>query len=364
MMETEVGIVFKRSNGQLLCFIGSYAEADSEGLHVCSFDPKSGMLERLHSVSGLHNPTFLAIDEHHSRLYAIEEASGSQGERLGAVSVFNIDQGHGSLQLIHSASTIPAPTCHIELDQTNQCVIVSSYHGGMVGVTQIGTDGHLSEETHIQQHEGKSVLPVQDRPRAHSANIDHNNRFVIVCDLGLDRLFTYRLDAETGKLSYASDVRVAPGAGPRHFTFHPTLPRGYVINELDSTVTVFDYDDQTGKLDALQTISTLPESYTGDNACADIHISPDGKFLYGSNRGHDSIVVYSINDSGHLTLVDHTSTQGGHPRNFALSPDGAYLLAANRDGNNIVVFSRNEQTGKLTPTGHQLELSKPVCVKF
>jgi 6-phosphogluconolactonase len=349
---------------RLLCFLGSYADSGSPGVYVCAFDPSNGAMEIISSQSGLQNPTFLDVDADHKRLYALTDTIAADGSRQGGAAAFTIDLAEGTLRPINSMPTVPAPACHITSDRTRQTLLVASYHGGLIGMSPIEADGQVGPAADIVKHEGTSILPVQDRPRAHSVTVDPNNRFAVACDLGLDKVFTYRLDLENKKFVYASETQVSPGAGPRHFVFHPALPRGYVINELNATITAFAYNEETGALTELQTVSTLPEAYRGENACADIHISPDGRFLYGSNRGHDSIAVYAIGESGELTLVEHASVLGRHPRNFALTPDGRYLLAANRDTNNVVVFHREEASGKLKPTGHVLEVSKPVCVKF
>jgi len=344
-------------------FIGSYAKAEETGVYAAEFDNETGEVRLLASYAGLQNPTFLSVDADDRRLYAIAELLGPDGGKRGAVAAFAIDASHG-LSLLNIEETVPAPTCHVELDRTRRWLLTSSYHGGMVGVTPVYEEGQVGPASDIQRHQGSSVLPVQDRPRAHSATLDRNNRFAVVCDLGADRIVTYRLDEASGKLIYASSVAAAPGAGPRHFAFHPSRMLGYAINELNSTVAVYTYDEMSGELAEIQTVPTLPDDFHGDNACADIHISPDGKFLYGSNRGHDSIVVYRIDVDGRLSWVEHASVLGAHPRNFALTPDGSYVLAANRDTNDVVVFRRNAATGKLRPTGHRLSVSKPVCIKF
>lgn len=350
---------------QVLAFIGSYADSANPGVYACRFDTETGSLELLDQAAGLQNPTFLAVDHDSLRLYTITEGTDAGGQRCGAAAAYAINPSTGGLSLLNRELTVPATTCHITLDHTNQCILVSSYHGGMVGLSPLLEDGRLGATADIRQHKGSSLLPVQDRPRAHSAIVDRSNRFVVVSDLGLDRIFTYRLDVPARRLLPHREVQVTPGSGPRHFTFHPSLPYGYVIHELNATITVFSYDAEQGALSEIQTVSTLPDDYKGENACADIHISPDGKFLYGSNRGHDSIAVYAIDPlTGKLTLVEHASTLGGHPRNFAISPDGRFLLAANRDSNSIVTFTRDAQTGKLLPAGAVLEVSKPVCIQF
>jgi len=351
-------------NQTLRCFLGSYAEAEHDGVYVCDFDLDTGALSIVSSVSGLKNPTFLDVDAAGMRLYAIGEGSDGQGGKTGTAAAYRITND-GKLELLNEETTVPASTCHITLDRTRRNIIVASYHGGLVGLSPILEDGRIGPAADVKRHEGSSVLPAQNQARAHSVTVDRNNRYAIVCDLGLDRVFTYRLNAEERTLTYVSDVKLAPGSGPRHFAFHPSLPYAYVINELNSTIMVFSYDEKSGLLSSLQTVGTLPDGFTEDNACADIHISPDGRFLYGSNRGHDSIAVYAIHEEyGLLTLVEHASVLGKHPRNFALTPDGSYLLAANRDTNNVIVFARDAASGKLTPTGSSLEVSKPVCVKF
>jgi len=344
-------------------FIGSYANADSTGVYVCEFDGDTGEIALLGSYAGLQNPTFLAVRPDERKLYAIAELAGPDGAKRGGVAAFDVGADL-SLSLLNIEETVPAPTCHVEIDRAGVSLMTSSYHGGMVGLNRIEPDGRVGASTDVRRHEGSSKLPVQDRPRAHSVTVDRNDRYALACDLGADKIVTYRIDRDAGALSPVSSVSVAPGAGPRHFAFHPTLPVGYAINELNATITAFRYDDTSGALAEIQTVPTLPPSYEGDNACADIHVSPDGRFLYGSNRGHDSIVVFRVEDGGALSLVEHTSVSGRHPRNFALSPDGDYLLAANRDTNDVVVFRRRADSGRLSEPVSRLSVSKPVCVTF
>lgn len=350
---------------QVFAFIGSYAEADTPSVYACAYDEQTGSLKLLHQVDGLQNPTFLEVHGEKSRLYAITESVNEAGQKCGAAAAFALNPSTGDMSLLNKEITLPATTCHIALDHTYTNAIVASYHGGMVGVSPILEDGKLGSISDIKQHEGKSILPAQTQPRAHSVFIDANNRYAVACDLGADKLIIYKLDIDNHRLIPHSITEVAPGSGPRHFAFHPSKPYGYVINELGSTVMAFHYDAEHGTLTELQSISTLPEDFAGENGTADIHISNDGKFLYGSNRGHDSIVVYAIDEAtGKLEVVEYTSTLGGHPRNFGLSPDNRFVLVANRDGNNIVTFARDAATGKLTATGSELNVSKPVCIKF
>ncbi|WP_027092378.1 lactonase family protein [Cohnella thermotolerans] len=346
-------------------FIGSYADAGGPGLYACAFDADEGKLEPLDRADGLQNPTFLDVDAEAKRIYVILESKNADGQRCGGAAAYEFDPAAGKMRRLNEEITLPATTCHLTLDRSRQCIMVASYHGGMIGLNPLLEDGRIGPTADIHRHEGSSILPAQTQARAHSVIVDRANRYAVASDLGLDRLIVYKLDVPGRKLIRHSETSIAPGSGPRHFVFHPTLPYGYGINELNSTITVYAYDAENGRLDVVQTVSTLPEDYQGDNACADIHLSPDGKFLYGSNRGHDSLAVYAVDaSSGQLRLVEHASTLGGHPRNFALSPDGRFVLVANRDSDNIVTFRRDAETGKLEPTGSEWKASKPVCIKF
>ena len=348
-----------------LAVIGSYADAADPGLYLCEYDAASGSLRQLQAISGLQYPTFAAIDGDKLTVYAISEETDPSGQRKGYLSAFRLDPVQAQLSLINKEESLPAPTCHVELDRAGRCLIVSSYHGGLLGLSPVLEDGSIGPSADQHRHEGKSVHPAQSQARVHSVFVDRTNRWAVASDLGLDKVFVYKLDTERYRLELHQEVSVAPGSGPRHFVFHPSLPYGYVIHELNGTITAFGFDEERGELRALQTVSTLPEGFDGENGCADIHISPDGRFLYGSNRGHDSLAVYAISaETGELSLVEIVSTLGGHPRNFALSPDGRHVLVANRDGNHIVTFRRDEASGKLTPAGIELAVSKPVCVKF
>lgn len=353
------------SQQRTFAFIGSYAEPSASGVYVCSYDSETGSLTLTGSVDGLKNPTFMDIDETELRLYALAEGVDTDGNRYGEANAYTIEPSTGQLTLLNKEQTVPSPICHIVLDHTHRNLMVSSYHGGMVGLSPIQEDGRISPLTDVHQHIGASILPIQSQPRAHSMTVDRLNRFALACDLGLDRIIIYRLDVSGQKLIPHKEARLELGSGPRHWQFHPTLAYGYVINELNATITAFSYDEHQGQLTTIQTVPTLPKEYEGENACADIHISPDGRFLYGSNRGHDSIVIYAIDPAnGRLSFVEHTSTTGQHPRGFTISPDGRFVLVANRDTNDIVTFRRDEKSGKLSPTGHILQISKPVCIKF
>lgn len=347
-----------------LVFVGSYAEADSAGLYVYSLDETSGQLTKLDEVKGLKNPTFINVDAEHQKLYSIGEVAAEDGTKSAEAVSFTIDKASGKLTQFNRVVSLDAPTCHIQRDSQNRYLIVASYHGGRIGLLSLEEDGRVGQQLDVQQHYGHGPHPNQNQPHPHSAFFSPDEKYVYVSDLGIDRVKCYSIDKQRNVLVEQGEFEVPAGSGPRHLTFHPNGQFVYVINELNSTVSVFSYHSDNGELRPIEQISTLPADYDGDSACAEIAISADGKYLYGSNRGHDSIVVYEVNpDTGKLTAVQYVSTEGGHPRHFALTPDGAYVLAANRDSNNIAVFRVDASTGKLTYTGQSVEVSKPVCVK-
>ncbi|MCQ6562105.1 lactonase family protein [Paenibacillus mendelii] len=348
----------------LFIFTGSYAEPENSGVYVYSFNEENGQLTLLDQVGGLKNPTFLDVDAERKVLYSIGERQTPEGSKTAEAAAFAIDERTGKLSLLNREHTVPAPTCHIQRDIRNPLLVVSSYHGGMIGLVALREDGQVGELLDTKQHEGHSVHPNQDRPHPHSAFFSPNGRFVFIQDLGIDRIRSYSIDAQRGVLTLHGEATEKPGAGPRHLAFHPEGAYAFVINELNSSITSYSYDAEQGQLTAIETVPTLPEDYNGDNSCAEINVSEDGRFVYGSNRGHDSIVVYAFNSiTGKLSLVEHVSVEGSHPRNFALTPGGQYLIAANRDTNNIVTFRVDQESGKLHYTGNHVEVSKPVCVR-
>ncbi len=354
----------QQNNEELLVYIGTYTRGKSEGIYVYRMESSTGVLKFASVAKGINNPAFLAIDSQQRYLYAVNES----GKPSGAVSAFSIDQQTGELTYLNQQSSHGVGPCHLNVDQTGQFVLVANYGSGSVAVLPIQSDGKLGEATDFAQHRGSSVNPRrQSGPHAHSIFLDRTNRFAFAPDLGLDKIMIYQLDLTEGKLKPNDEpwAKVKAGAGPRHFAFHPGGAYGYVINELDSTLTAFTYDEASGRLREIQTVSTLPEGFSGTSYCADVHVSPSGRFIYGSNRGHDSLVIFEINEgTGKLTYVGHEPTQGKNPRNFAIDPAGIFLLAANQDSDTIVTFRIDQQTGKLTPTGHVAEVPTPVCLKF
>jgi 6-phosphogluconolactonase len=289
-------------------------------------------------------------------------------EPTGTVSTFAVNSKTGQLTFLNKKPTHGTDPCHLTVDKTGKYVLLANFMSGSVCVLPIQTDGSLGDASDFIQHRGASIDPArQQGPHAHAVTLDETNRYAFVPDLGLDKTLIYRFDAESGKLApnEAPWVAVKPGAGPRHLVFHPNGYHAYLINELDSTVTAYRYDRHNGNLHEFQTISTLPADYRGASTCADLQVSPSGEFLYGSNRGHDSIVIYKIDqNTGCLSCIGHESTRGNTPRNFAIDPAGNFLLAANQDSDTIVTFQIDSQSGKLHPTGQVTEVPTPVCVKI
>lgn len=362
------------ANQAMLIYVGTYTRslphvaAKSEGIYLISLDPATGALAHVSKTVGVDNPSFLALHPDGRHLYAVNEVGDYQERDSGAVSAFAIDEENGELTFLNQEPTNGAAPCHVTVDATGRYVLCANYSGGSVSMHPIKTDGSLGEISDFVQHVGKSVNPQrQQEPHAHSFTIDKNNRYAYACDLGKDQVLIYELDLDRGKLvpnepAYGESHK---GAGPRHFAFHPNGKIAYVINELDSTITVFRYTDITGGLDTIQAISTLPKGFEGRSHCADIHVHPTGKFVYGSNRGHDSIAIFTVDQTtGKLTANGHQSTSGSVPRNFAIDPSGSFLLAANQNTDNVVVFRINLATGQLSPTGYELTVPTPVCLRF
>ncbi len=354
-------------------YVGTYTrslphvQAKSEGIYLLKLDATSGALSHVSKTTGVDNPSYLTLHPSGNYLYAVNEVDDFGGKSSGAVSAFAV-AADGGLTFLNKEPTGGAAPCHLSVDSTGRYVLTANYTGGSVSVHPIGSDGSLGEMSDFVQHSGSSVNPQrQKEPHAHSFTIAADNRFAYAADLGLDKVLIYELNADQGKLTPAAQtaVDVHAGAGPRHFDFHPNGKYAYVINELDSTMTAFAYDAATGGLTDLQSISTLPLMFDGRSHCADVHVHPSGKFVYGSNRGHDSIAIFAVDQStGLLSVVGHESTQGQVPRGFAIDPTGTFLLAANQNTDTVVVFRIDQESGSLTPTGHSLDVPTPVCVKF
>ena len=351
------------------CYVGTYTDQDSKGVHLLSFDPETGVFGRPVLAAELPNPTFLEIHPSGKSLYAISEVRES-GERFGGfVTSFQIDPESGALDLLNSESTGDPGPCHVSVDPSGRWVYSVNYSGGSIAAFSVERDGSLRSRTGLVRHEGSSVNPDrQESPHPHSINPDPAGKHVLVADLGTDRLYVYRVDAQgcltPGPSPY---FETHPGAGPRHScsTRVTEGTRVYLINELGNTIDALSYEDDTGELNPLQNVPTLPADWSGESYTAEIRVHPNGRFLYGSNRGHDSIVVFRIDaEDGSLTVVDHAGSGGANPRNFCIEPGGNFLVVANQDSNNLVALRIDPETGRLTPAGTEATVSRPVCVRF
>ncbi|MBI1939875.1 MAG: lactonase family protein [Acidobacteria bacterium] len=350
-----------------IVYIGTYTGKESKGIYAYRFVPGTGQLVSLGLVAETINPSWLAVHPNQRFLYSANEVGDYEGQKSGAVSAYAVGRESGRLTFLNEVPSRGGAPCHAVVDKTGKNLLIANYSGGNVAVFPVADDGRLSKASGFVQHSGSSVNPQRQKgPHAHSINVSPDNRFAVAADLGLDQLLVYRFDAAQGSLAAHSPAfaKLQPGAGPRHFAFHPGGRFAYVINELQSTVTAFAYE-AGGILKELQTIPTLPKDFAGDNTTAEVQVHPSGKFLYGSNRGHDSIAVFSIDaEKGTLTPLEQVPTQGKTPRNFGIDPTGSYLFAANQNSGNIVVFRIDAKTGRLTPTGQVLEVPTPVCVRF
>lgn len=350
-------------------YVGTYTGgARGRGIYLMEFDALTGKLSAPRLAAASSDPSFLAIHPNREFLYAVNESGRILGHNDGGVSAFAIDPNKGTLELLNQQLPAGSGPAHLVVDRQGLNVLVANYGSGSVGVLPIARDGRLKPATTKIQHAGHGADPGrQSGPHAHSINLDASNRFAVAADLGLDKVLVYAYDPARGLLKPHDPpaAKVAPASGPRHFAFHPEGRFGYVINEMANTVTAFAYDADNGILTEIQTISTLPEGFKGESYTAEVQVHPTGRYLYGSNRRHDSIAAFSIDpSSGKLTLIGITPTQGKNPRNFAIDPTGAFLLAENQDSDSIVVFRIDPQTGALTPTGQTVRVSKPVCIKM
>ena len=352
---------FKATPKEFYLLVGTYTSGKSEGIYVYKFNSQTGDFQYISTARGLKNPAFLTFSPNQKFVYSVGEYDNG-----GGVYAFSFDKTKGELTQLSTQSANGAGPCHINIDKTGKWVIVGNYGGGSLSVLPVEANGGLGKAIQTIQHEGKSVNPSrQEKAHVHSINIAPNNVDIFVPDLGMDKIVTYQLDAKTGQLSAGNPAftKVQDGSGPRHFTIHPNKKFAYVIQELSGEITAFNY--KNGALTAFQTISTLPADYTGGKSCADIHISPDGKFLYGSNRIHDSVVIYSIDPlTGKLTYIGNQSVLGKKPRNFMIDPTGKFVLIANQDSDNITIFKRDPIKGTLTATGKEISVPTPVCLKM
>jgi 6-phosphogluconolactonase len=360
----------KRSSADALVFFGTYTGEKSRGIYVSRLDLASGALTTPQLAAETPSPSYIAVNPDARFLYAANEVSRFNGKDTGSVSAFAVDRTSGTLRPLNQQASGGDGPAHLIVDKIGRNVLVANYGGGSVAVLPIGADGRLQPASAVVKHTGSSVDPKrQTKPYAHSINLDPANRFAYAADLGLDKVLIYRFNPDKGSLT-ANDppfATVQPGSGPRHFAIHPDRPFAYVINEMTMTIGAFTRDAGSGALTALQTISTLPDGHSVQTgfSTADVQVHPSGRFLYGSNRGHDTIVSFAIDhQTGRLTYIEHRPTQGRTPRAFGIDPTGTYLLAANQRSDSVVVFRIDKRTGRLAPTKHTVNVGSPVCVKF
>ncbi len=347
---------------------GKILEGKGEGIYAFRLDRSSGALEWIGTTTGVANPSFLALHPGGRFLYAVNELKSYEEQPSGSISAFAVDPETGALTLLNRRLSHGTDPCHVLVDQKGEYIFVSNFMSGSVCVLPVLGDGRLGAATDFIQHQGASIDPVRQRgPHAHSVTLDPAERFAFVPDLGLDRLMVYRFDRERGKLEpHATPwLKGTPGAGPRDLALHPSGRFAYLINELDSTLAALSYDGRKGTFRELQILSMLPAGFQGANSCAAVQVSPSGAFLYGSNRGHDSLVIHRIDQrTGRLTYVGHASTRGRTPRHFGIDPSGRFLLVANQDSDSIVTFRIHPRAGTLEPTGQVASVPTPVCVQF
>jgi 6-phosphogluconolactonase len=346
-----------------LLLIGTYTSpGKSEGIYVYDFDAEKGKASYKTKATGIQNPSYLAISKDQKKVYSVSE----MGKGNGSISAFNFDPHSGELSYINTVSSGGDGPCYVTVSDKGDYVFSANYGGGSLGAIHVNNNGSLDSNIQQIQHEGSSIHKDQKRPHVHSVINSPDNRYVISADLGTDQIYIYRFTPGADQpLSPATPafIKTKPGSGPRHLTFHPNHQFLYSVNELDGSVNAYKY--KNGKLENLQSVTMLPLGYTGTIEAADIHISPDGKFLYASNReDRNEIVIYSIQKNGKLKYLDRISVLGKAPRNFVIDPTGNYLLVANQNTDEIIIFKRDKKTGSLEFTGDRIAISRPVCLKF
>lgn len=348
--------------GDTYVYFGSHRAGNGIGFSLAHFDTDSGVLTKPEFLLQSVAPAFFVIHPDGKHLYTCN--SGSPG----AVSAYEIDRTNGHLNLLNEKPAGGGDPSFISIDKTNHFALVANYAGGNVAVFAIQPDGALGERTALVQHEGKSIDPArQTKPFAHSILTDATNKFALVPDLGVDKVFIYRFDEKAGTLTPNDPpfAAIKPGSGPRHVRFHEKGKWVYVISEIASTITAFNWDAAKGTLSEFQTVSTLPADFKGTSACAELEIHPNGQFIYASNRGHDSLAAFAIDPtSGKLSLVQHIPSAGKTPRNFAFDPTGKWILCSNHGSDNAVVFRVDEKTGKLTQQGEPVSVPYPFCERL
>ncbi len=348
-------------------YIGTYTGGASRGIYACRFSARGPVLGAPSLAAETMNPSFLCAPSNGRFLYAVGEVSHHNGQPTGLVMAYAIDRNTGSLQFLNQVPSCGPGPCHITTDKTGRTALVANYAGGNVAAMRISEDGSLGRVTSIQQHSATGGSGQHSRrPRAHGSFVSNDNRFVVVPDLGLNRLLVYRFGVESGALECTEEMHadLPPDAGPRHFAFHPSGRYGYAICETDCTIRAFQFDCTSGHLCQFDEVSTLPSAYHGANTAAEIEIDREGRFLYASNRGADCIAVIAISDRGRLEPVEHVTSDGRTPRHISIDPSGSYLFVANQEAGGVVLFHRDQETGRLLPAGHRYPVDAPACIAF
>src|SRR5580693_1062830 len=344
------------AKGQYIAYVGTYtAKTTSKGIYAYRFDSEKGQLTSIGVAAESTDPSFLAVHPNGKFLYAVNEIGNFNGGVSGAVSAFAIDAKTGALKFLNQVPTRGAGPCYVSLDKNGAYVLVANYDGGSIASFPVQADGSLGTTSGFVQHSGSGPdKERQEGPHAHWIGTSPDNRFALAVDLGLDQVLVYGFDSGKGIFTpiLTGFAKMKPGAGPRHLAFHPNGKFAYVLSEMESSVTVFSYQAKNGGFSSLQTISTLPKDYSGPKEAAEIAVHPSGKFLYTSNRGHDSIAIFAIDE------------KKGTLKSLGQVPTGAYLLAENQESNNIVIFHIDAATGSLTPTGQAVDVPSPVCLTF
>ena len=352
--------------GEPLIFISSFAAGDKGAIEAFSLDSSTGRMNRIQRTTGVEHPFFFVISPDQKFLYSIH-AKSFGGREPEEVAAYALEGRTGRLKLLNRQSTHGTASCYVAIDATGKTVLVANYTMGSVASFPVQNDGSLGAAASIIQHVGSSIDPVRQKgPNAHCIVISPDNRFAFAADLGTDQVLSYRVDKTTAKLTPNTPPfsKAPAGAGPRHLTFHPDGKHVYVINELQNSVTMSDYDANSGVMIDRQTISTLPTGFQGVSHCADLKITPNGKFLYGTNRGHDSIACYRIEADGSLKLIAIEPSLGKGPQNLLITGDGKRVLCANMPGNSVAVFEIDDQTGRLKSIGEPFEITSPSCIRL
>ena len=362
----------ERLQSNLLLYVGTYTKCEAhvhgkgEGIYLLEFNPISGEINHGRCVARTINPTYFTFNGNGKYLYTVNEHWFDLGP-TGTISSFSIERSSNELNLINTQPSGGLAPCYISLDHNDQYIFVANYQTGEIAFFHVQADGRIGELIEVHALEGEGPHENQDGPHPHCVLADPLNKNVIVTNLGADTILIYHMHSRNNRLFLRDPItfHMESGDGPRHFIFHPNNYIAYVINELSSTIVVFEYDFNTRKLTPIQRISTLPDCYQGDNTCADIHLASSGAFLYGSNRGHDSIAIFSVNEiSGKLDPVAYISSGGRSPRSFTIDPTGSFMVVANQDSDNIAVFAIEKSSGIIRKTDYQIEIPTPVCVKF